>query len=72
MTGGVIPNEKIMKLLQSADIPVLLSADHTYKVASEIHDLAIKIQPQDREKTRIVENLVKNYVDIGRILEKTT
>ena len=72
LTGGVIPNEKIMKLLQSADIPVLLSADHTYKVASEIHDLAIKIQPQDREKTRIVENLVKNYVDIGRILEKTT
>ena len=70
LTGGVIPNEKIMKLIQSADIPVLLSADHTYKVASEIHDLAIKIQPQDREKTRIVENLVKNYVDIGRILEK--
>jgi len=70
LTGGIVPNEKIMRLIESADIPVLLSVEHTYKAASEIHDLVVKIGPQDKGKTMIAENLVKNYVDIGKILEK--
>ncbi len=70
LTGNIVPNEKIMRLIENADIPVLLSKEHTYKAASEIYDLVVKIRPQDKEKTRIAENLVKNYVDVGRILEK--
>jgi BioD-like phosphotransacetylase family protein len=70
LTGNIVPNEKIMSLIEDAKIPVLLSKEHTYKAASEIHDLVVKIRPQDKEKTRIAENLVKNYVDVGRILEK--
>ena len=70
LTGNIIPHEKIMRLIEGADIPVLLSKEHTYKAASEIHDLAIKIGPQDKEKTSIAESLIKNYVDVGRILGK--
>jgi len=70
LTGGIVPNEKIMRLIESADIPVLLSKDHTYKTASEIYDLAVKIRPEDKEKTQIAEDLVREYVDVGRILEK--
>ena len=70
LTGGIVPNEKIMRLIESAEIPVLLSAEHTYKAASKIHDLVVKIGPQDKGKTRMAESLVKNYVDVGKILEK--
>ena len=70
LTGGIVPNEKIMRLIESADIPVLLSKEHTYKVSSEIHDLAIKIGPLDKGKAIIAENLVMDYVDVDRILEK--
>jgi len=70
LTGGIVPNEKIMRLIESADIPVLLSKEHTYKVSSEIHDLAVKIGPLDKGKAIIAENLVTDYVDVDRILKK--
>ena len=70
LTGGIVPNEKIMRLIEGANIPVLLSKEHTYKAASEIHDLAVKTRPQDKEKIKIAEKLVMDYVDTRRILEK--
>lgn len=70
LTGGIVPNEKIMTLIENARIPVLLSKKHTYATAAEIHDIAIKIRPYDKEKTRMAAKLVEKYVDINKILNK--
>jgi len=70
LTGGIMPHEKIMTLIEAAGIPVLLSNKHTYMVASEIHDLSVKIRPQDKAKTRMVEGLVRKYVDVDKIIKK--
>lgn len=70
LTGGIVPNQKIMTLIENADIPVLLSKKHTYAAAAEVHDLAIKIRPADKEKTAIVTELVEKYVNIEAILAK--
>ena len=70
LTGGIALHPKIMSLIESADIPVLLSPKHTYIVASEIHDIAIKIRPEDKEKTKLAARLVEEYVDVERILKK--
>ena len=71
LTGGMVPNKKIMLLIGNANIPVLLSKYHTYKTASIIHDIAIKIMPKDKEKVRLATQLVEKYVDVNRILKKT-
>lgn len=70
LTGGIVPNKKIMMLIENAKIPVLLSRQHTYKTASQIHDLAVKINPEDKDKTRLAARLVEDYVDIDAILKK--
>ena len=70
LTGGIMPHPKIMSLIESARIPVLFSREHTYITASKIHDLAIKIRPEDKEKALIVKRLIKRYVDVNKILEK--
>ncbi|MBU3911122.1 MAG: AAA family ATPase [Candidatus Omnitrophica bacterium] len=70
LTGGIIPDKKIMALIENARIPVLLSRQHTYRAASQIHDLAIKINPVDRDKTRMAAKLVEQYVDIDALLKK--
>jgi len=70
LTGGLVPDAKTMALIEKARIPVLLSRSHTYATASAIHDIAIKIRPEDKEKTKIAEKLVNQYVDIDRILSK--
>ncbi len=70
LTGGIVPKPKILKLIEKAKIPLLLSKRHTYAAASQIHDIAIKIGPKDREKTKIARKLIEEYVDIDRILRK--
>lgn len=70
LTGGIVPNKKILMLIENAGIPVLLSKQHTYKAASQIHDLAIKIGPDDKDKTSMAQKLIEKYVDINKILKK--
>jgi BioD-like phosphotransacetylase family protein len=70
LTGGIVPDHKIMMLIEKANIPVLLSKKHTYAAAAEVHDLAIKIRPEDKEKTIVAIELVQKYVDIDRIMLK--
>ena len=69
LSGGIMPNRPIMDLLYKAGIPVLLGKADTYSVASRIHDLTIKLRPKDRDKINMVVKLVKDYVDLGKILK---
>jgi BioD-like phosphotransacetylase family protein len=46
---------------------VLLAKGDTYTVASEIHDLTVKLLPGDKEKIDIVIKMVKEFVDLDRI-----
>lgn len=68
LTGGILPAQSIMDLLNKADIPVLLAEEDTYAVASCIHDLTVKIRPQDADKINSVIKLVKEAVDLEKIL----
>lgn len=70
LTGGIEPDPKIMMLIEDAKIPVLLTEEHTYAAAAKIHDIAIKIRPDDKEKTKVATKLVEEYVDIDKILSK--
>jgi len=70
LTGGMMPTPGIMALIEKAGVPVFLSKKHTYAAASQIHDLVIKIRPEDKEKTRMATRMVEEYVDIDRILKK--
>lgn len=69
LTGGLMPGQKIMDLLIKAKIPVLLAKRDTYSVASCIHDLTVKIRPQDTSKINTIIKLIKDNVDLDRILK---
>ncbi len=70
LTGGIVPNKKIMMLVEKAGIPVLLSQRHTYATAAIIHDLTVKIGPKDKDKTITATSLVEKYIDLKKILRK--
>ncbi len=69
LSGGITPEQPIMNLLYKAEIPVLLAKSDTYDVATSIHDLTVKIRPRDTEKIDAVVKLIKDNVDLGRILK---
>jgi len=70
LTGGISPHPSVLNLIKCTDIPVLLVNEDTYNVASRVHDLTVKIRPQDKTKTNLVIDLVNKYVDINSLAKK--
>lgn len=69
LTGGLLPNPRIVDLLKKSRIPILLSGSDTYKVAARIEALTCKIEKTDKDKIAEAGWLVKKYVDVERILK---
>lgn len=69
LTGNILPHQEIMQMVEETGIPVLLAEPDTYSVASSIHDLMVKIRPQDKEKIEAVKKLIKENVDINKIIQ---
>jgi hypothetical protein len=69
LSGGITPSPETIDLLNKAKIPVLLAKYDTYTVASHVHDLTVKIRPKDTEKISAAVKLIKDYVDLNKILK---
>jgi len=70
LTGGIRPNETVVKLVRHTDIPVILVNDDTFTTAQRITKLIIKIRPTDKDKIAAVKQLIKGYVDIDSLIKK--
>mgnify|MGYP001594862810 CR=1 FL=1 len=70
LTGGTAPQPSIMQLMAKTDMPVVLVKEDTYTVASKIAKLIVKIRPGDTDKIRTAEEMVDEFVDVDRLLEK--
>lgn len=69
LTGGITPEKQTMDTLQKAGLSVLLSKADTYTVAMAVHDLTVKIRPRDTEKINLVVKMIKDNVDLAKILK---
>ncbi len=69
LTGGLLPNARIIDLLKRSKIPVLLSGQDTYRVAAKIETLTCKIEKTDKDKIAEATRLAKKYIDVDLILK---
>jgi BioD-like phosphotransacetylase family protein len=69
LSGGVSPPRRVYNALKSTGIPTIISRDNTYDVASKIHDLTVKIKSRDNNKVRVVEDMVRKYVDVEAVVQ---
>lgn len=70
LTGGIEPHKTVIDLVKRAKVPLLLAEGDTYSVASKVHDLTVKIRPEDAEKTGIIKDMIEKYVDIKMLLRQ--
>ena len=68
LSGGLMPNPKVLELLKKSRIPVLLTQDDTYIVAGKIEHMVCKIHKTDKDKIQEAGLLVKQYVEVEAIL----
>jgi BioD-like phosphotransacetylase family protein len=69
LTGGYRPSPEVVAAIREENLFATLVARDTYSVASEVHDLLVKTHPADREKIALIKELVRDNLDVGRILE---
>jgi hypothetical protein len=70
LTGGTRPHESILKLMLHTPVPVLLHEEDSYSVAAAVHALKVKIQPSDSKKIALAPKLIRQHVNIPRILDR--
>jgi len=70
LSGGIKPHKSVVDLVGRAKIPLLLAEGDTYSVASKVHDLTVKIRPEDKEKTRMIKDMIEKYVDIEMLAKQ--
>jgi uncharacterized protein len=68
LTGGYRPRETVLRAIRQADLFATIVPEDTYSVASEVHDLLVKIHAADREKVELIKSLVAEHLDVDRIL----
>lgn len=69
LTGGVRPHPKVMQLIDRTCIPIIAVEDDTFKAATKIHGLIVKVRPGDTEKIQASEKLIEEHVDMSRVLD---
>jgi BioD-like phosphotransacetylase family protein len=70
LTGGTPPQQSTMQLVEKTGIPVMLVEQDTFTVASRIATVTTKLNPGDTDKIRAAEQMVDEFVDVERIIER--
>lgn len=68
LSGGLMPNKRSLQVLQRSGIPTLVTRDDTYKIASRVNSMVVKLKPQDKDKIEVIINMVDKYLDIDKVI----
>ena len=69
LTRNIIPHPKVMEMLAQTNIPVVISSDDSYGVASKINSMTVKTQPEDVDKIPVIQKFISEHVDLDKILK---
>jgi hypothetical protein len=70
LTGGIRPRKNILQVIQRTSIPVLFSSEDTYHVASILHDMMVKIRPEEEAKIQLIQHMYERYFNLARFVEQ--
>jgi len=68
ISGGIMPQRRSIENLSKSKIAVLITKEDTYKIASRVHSMVVKLKPQDTEKIKIIVDMVGRCLDIDKII----
>jgi BioD-like phosphotransacetylase family protein len=68
LTEKIKPANGVLKVIEKAAFPILLSGEDSFEVASQVHNLSVKTRPADTEKISVIRDLIAAHVDVDKIL----
>lgn len=67
LTRNILPSPHLMEMLSQTDIPVVICNEESYKVASQIHSMTVKTQPEDADKIPLIKKLITENIAIDTL-----
>jgi len=68
LSGGLMPKRRTLDMLEKSGISTLITKEDTYRIASRVHSMVVKLKPQDTAKIKLIVDMVEKYVDIDKVL----
>lgn len=69
LTRNILPSHHIMDMINQTRIPVVISPEESYTVASRINSMTVKTQPRDADKIPVIKRLISENVDTQTLLQ---
>lgn len=68
LTRNITPSPDLVALLKKTRIPVVISNEESFSVASKINRMTIKTQPTDTDKIPVIKELIARNIDLDKIM----
>jgi BioD-like phosphotransacetylase family protein len=68
LTNGISPTPALRQHIAQSRIPVITAPEESYTIASKIHDMTVKTQPQDTDKIPVIKRMITDHVNLKRLL----
>ncbi|MEX0332310.1 MAG: phosphotransacetylase family protein [Puniceicoccaceae bacterium] len=68
LTRNILPSPHIMEMIAQTNIPVVISHEESYTVASRINSMTVKTQPHDADKIPLIKRLILENVDTEALI----
>ena len=69
LTRGIAPHPRLQELIRQSSIPVILADSDSYAVASRIHGMTVKTQPEDSDKIPLIKDMIQNNINLDLLVE---
>lgn len=70
LSDGLRPSDVVMEMLQAGGLPLMACRLDSYTISSRIHSMTVKTLPGDDQKISSIQELVRQFVNVPRLLEK--
>ena len=68
LTEKLTPTNGLLRVVENAAFPVLVSDEDSYEVTSRVHNIIVKTRAADTEKISVIRDLIAAHVDVNKIL----
>jgi len=69
LTGNLTPPSNLLSKASDLNIPLLLVSEDTFRAAQHIDNMEVLLSKDDTEKIDLLEQLVKQHINIKEITE---
>jgi BioD-like phosphotransacetylase family protein len=71
LTDGLKPQSGLLKMLHERGLPTVAVTGDSYAVAAKIERMTVKTDPGDKEKIKMIQEVVAKHLDVDAIIRSS-